>query len=162
MKRKLLSLAIALSAALFFYRCSDTEELGLTQEQLQSAATEDTQSRTSTSGTTVASTEFNENVGTAITGADGRRWIANYLNKNPEAIRSHYFGSKAFMRILGQPNVVGISLTYAINDEGKQQLILIGVDNQGNLVMPSASTSLLKGEAEMVDASWVCPTVCPK
>ncbi|MBC7865709.1 MAG: hypothetical protein IAF38_22230 [Bacteroidia bacterium] len=59
-------------------------------------------------------------------------WTANYRKAHPKQLKGHLFGSRLILRILGQPDCLGIRIYYALDDKGVQQLILCGVDHHGN------------------------------
>lgn len=62
----------------------------------------------------------------------------------------HYFGKSAIQAILNQTNCVGIRVYYAIDETGKKQLVITGVDSSEN----DLYTGLL------ADRSACCPTHC--
>jgi hypothetical protein len=160
MKRKLLSVAIALTAAFTFYHCSDTEELGLTEEQSMRTSSNDEQSTSSTTAT--SETPFTADVGAPITGLQVRSWVKLYKDKNPGKAFSHFVGVNSLRQMIDQENLVGVSFTYALDEKGNQQLVLIGVDANGKLMLPSATSSLVVGDFESMDRSIVCPPICPQ
>jgi hypothetical protein len=59
-------------------------------------------------------------------------WTANYRNANPGQTKGHYFGKEAIQDILGQTNCVGIRIYYALDSDGKKQLIITGVTADEN------------------------------
>lgn len=77
---------------------------------------------------------------TMFTGAEGEQislaiasdWTANYRAANPGAVRAHFYGNSILQDILDQENCVGIRFYYAIDDENAPQLVLVGVDTDGN------------------------------
>lgn len=77
-------------------------------------------------------------------------WTANYRNANPNQIKGHYFGKTAILAILEQSGCVGIRVYYAINSDGVKQLIVVGVDANGN--------DLYNGL--LADRSFNCPPDC--
>lgn len=81
---------------------------------------------------------------------EASQWTANYRNANPGQILGHYFGSSAITSILAQAGCVGIRMYYAITDQGVKQLVLVGVDANGN--------DLYNGL--LADRSYNCPPVC--
>jgi hypothetical protein len=105
------------------------------------------------SSRTVISTVFHENVGAAIPHDVAKRWKEAYKKEHPDGLESHFFGSAIFNRLLNQPNVAGISIQYALNDEGVPQLILVAVDKTGRQMNETS-------EAGEQDASAVCPPAC--
>lgn len=77
-------------------------------------------------------------------------WTANYRSANPNQIKAHYFGKDAIAAILAQENCVGIRNYYALNDSGVKQLIIVGVDANGN--------DLYNGL--LAERSFLCPPDC--
>jgi hypothetical protein len=70
-------------------------------------------------------------VGEFITLEQAKKWKQTFNLKNPTSAKFHFFGSKIIMQILSQPNVAGISLEYAINEDGHPQILIVGVDKKG-------------------------------
>lgn len=77
-------------------------------------------------------------------------WTANYREKNPNAIKGHYFGENAIKKILAQKECVGIRIYYALDEKGVQQLIITGVDKHEN--------DLFNGL--LAERSTPCPPFC--
>lgn len=75
---------------------------------------------------------------------------ANYRNANPGQTLGHFFGATAIAAILGQEGCVGIRLYYAITNAGQKQLVVVGVNADGN--------DLYNGL--LADRSFNCPPVC--
>ena len=90
--------------------------------------------------------------GAAIDLKDAARWTARYRNgiTNPETARAHMFGNNIIDQLLDQPGCVGMRMYYALNDEGVKQLILVGVDAEGNDME----------DGVVVDGSRICPPDC--
>jgi hypothetical protein len=60
-------------------------------------------------------------------------WTANYRESMPQgAPIANFFGRDAIEEILAQNGCVGIRIYYAINDQDKPNLILVGVNADGN------------------------------
>jgi hypothetical protein len=76
----------------------------------------------------------------AFTGDEGEKfpletaaeWTANYRKNNPNGIKAHFFGMNIIKEILAQEGCVGIRSYYALDDNGVQQLIMVGVDKDEN------------------------------
>jgi len=76
----------------------------------------------------------------AFTGDEGEKfpletaaeWTANYRKNNPNGIKAHFFGMNIINEILAQDGCVGIRSYYALDDNGVQQLIMVGVDKDEN------------------------------
>lgn len=60
------------------------------------------------------------------------KWTANYRAANPNKIKAHFFGRNIIEKILAQPTCVGIRCYYALDDNGVQQMIMVGVDKDEN------------------------------
>jgi hypothetical protein len=102
---------------------------------------------------TAASSRLHERVGAQIPLEVATRWKSAYKKNHATTAESHFFGSATFQRLLHQPNVAGVSIEYALNDEGEPQLLLVAVDKNGRK-MTSAT------EDGYEDASRVCPPDC--
>lgn len=83
--------------------------------------------------------------------ATAAQWTKNYRDVNPStAIIAHYFGKQAISQVLAQTNCVGIRSYYAINADGVKELIIVGVDANGNDLY----------EGMILDRSFKCPQAC--
>ncbi len=78
-----------------------------------------------------------------------QRWIAN----DPGAIDARFFGRNTFTRLLSDKACLGIRAIYALDDQGKPQLLL------GNAAVNYNSLSV--GQMNYEDASRPCPPYCP-
>ena len=61
------------------------------------------------------------------------------------------FHAAAFQRILDQPGCVGIRIYPSLYEDGRESLVLVGVDEQGN--------DMTAGE--LSNEPWECPPYCP-
>lgn len=119
-----------------------------------------------------------EKVGGPIALEKAQLWTKNYRNRNSDVTTSHLFGIEVIQKILKQTNCAGIRIHYAIDDAGKRQLILSGVDHYGYDQLPSkkdmpkagtqhhaaqANTAAFNNDNELYDQSWPCPGTngCP-
>lgn len=96
---------------------------------------------------------FTGSEGEAIDLAQAAEWTANYRNQNEgvaDAIKAHFFGREILERILGQEGCVGIRMYYALDDKSQQQLILVGVNAEGQDME----------DGTVADRSRVCPPDC--
>lgn len=55
-------------------------------------------------------------------------WTANFRKDCPNQTKAHFFGKVILQAILNQEGCVGIRAYNAIDDDGKRQLVLVGVD----------------------------------
>lgn len=110
-----------------------------------------------------ANNVIDSKVGDPIDLATAKKWAANYRGtlKNTGDRRAHYFGSEIIQQILSQSNCVGIRIYYGIDDLGNKQLMLIGVDSNGNDLLPMAGARTNDEGNVIADASFPCPNTCP-
>lgn len=77
-------------------------------------------------------------------------WTANYRAANPDSTKAHFFGNVILSKILAQTGCVGLRMYYALDDNGDKQMIVVGVDSDGE-------DQFMKVIAER---SWPCPPYC--
>ncbi len=83
--------------------------------------------------------------------ATAAEWTKNYRDAStPGATIAHFFGKDIVQRILNQDKCVGIRLYYAIDDDGKKQLIMVGANGDENDLC----------DGIIADRSLMCPTHC--
>lgn len=98
--------------------------------------------------------------------AEAKRWTANYrATIKPGETEAHYFGGDIIHRLLNEDKSVGIRVYYAIDDNGKKQLLLVGVDKDGNNLLPTEGAAARTTEEDedppiIVDQSKPCPPHC--
>lgn len=116
-----------------------------------------------------------EKVGGPIELEKARKWNQNYRRMNVKETTSHLFGREVFEKLLRQKDCQGIRIHYCVDDLGKKQLVLSGVDHEGNDQLPNQAQTLkanaepqaLQGRNgdnyELYDQSWPCPGTkgCP-
>lgn len=110
---------------------------------------------------------FNGSEGGPISLETAKKWTANYrATIKPGETEAHYWGAAIIRQLLDENRSVGIRAYYAIDDNGKKQLLLVGVDEDGNNLLPQESTtsnsSSVEGDPIIVDQSAPCPPVCGK
>jgi hypothetical protein len=85
---------------------------------------------------------FNGSEGGPIPLVIAKQWTANYrATINPGETEAHYFGGDIIRRLLDEVGSVGIRMYYAIDDTGEKQLLLVGVDAEGNNLLPKEGTA---------------------
>jgi hypothetical protein len=77
-------------------------------------------------------------------------WIANYRERTDDPTRAVFYGRDILQRILGQDGCVGIRFYHARNDEGVHQLVLVGVNAEGED----------QTEGTIADDGKTCPPIC--
>jgi hypothetical protein len=93
---------------------------------------------------------FTGNEDHGITLSEAAAMTANYRNDNPDETIAHYFGKAAITDIFNQNGCVGMRVYYGLDDTGKKQLIIVGVDANGN--------DLYNGK--LAERSFKCPPDC--
>lgn len=94
--------------------------------------------------------EVKGNEGGAISKQTAEAWINNFRSKaQPKEVTAHLFGREIIEQVLAQPGCVGIRIYYALDNNGAKQLIIYGVDKDGNGI-----------ENVIADQSIPCPPFC--
>lgn len=71
---------------------------------------------------------FNGNEGEQVTLAEAAAWTKRYRTSNPTAIKASFYGVNKINDVLNQPGVVGIRFYNGEDQNGVNNLILVGVD----------------------------------
>lgn len=81
------------------------------------------------------------------------QWTKNYRDtiKAGETI-SHFFGKNIIQQILDQDGCMGIRIYYALDENGKKQLIIVGADAKENDIYTGI----------IAERSYICPPFCPQ
>jgi len=77
-------------------------------------------------------------------------YTKNYRDSNPNQVKGHFFGRDAIEDALDQTGCVGIRIYYGVDETGKKQLIIVGVNADEN--------DLYNGI--ILDRSIQCPPNC--
>ncbi|MEN9973662.1 MAG: hypothetical protein RIS20_2009 [Bacteroidota bacterium] len=96
---------------------------------------------------------FNGNEGEFVTLSDASRWTANYRNtiQSGEVI-ALAAGKDKLIELLDQSECMGVRMYYAINDEGEKNLVIVGVDSNGDDMV----------DGLLLDRLIPCPKMCSK
>lgn len=112
-----------------------------------------------------------ERVGGKISLETVKSWTGNY-RKNNKDTTSHFFGRGVIENLLKQHGCAGIRIHYAIDEKGRKQLVLSGVNRAGKDQLPKhgqkievhnephlamATTGENDEIGELYDQSWPCP-----
>lgn len=146
-----ISLLLLTDAVVWSCQTQDAEEIAILENDEASANSNQYSARST------GKKMFNKGVGAPISKEKAMDWMTNYESKNARSangVKSHFFGADVFERLLKQKEVVGISIFYAQNDEGVPQLLLVGMNEDGNLLTN-------EGQEGFIDASSFCPPMCP-
>lgn len=92
---------------------------------------------------------FNGTEGGEISIEQAARMTAAYRAENPESALANFFGRDILEKLLNQEGCVGIRMYYGINDEGGKELVLVGVNAEGNDL-----------QELVADLSVPCPKIC--
>jgi len=105
---------------------------------------------------------FNGSEGGPIPLPTAKEWTANYRKTiSKDDTRAHYFGSDIIQKLINEDKSVGIRIYYAIDDQGKKQLLVVGVDENGNDLLPREDgTTNGPDEYFIADQSVPCPIFC--
>jgi hypothetical protein len=107
---------------------------------------------------------YSPNTGEDIGYEQGAKWIKNYYDQNQDDVLAHFMGRNMIEAILAQPGVVGIRMFHAFNDMGIKQLVLVGVDENGNNILSYTSVGengeLIKKKGIVADKTRMCPPYC--
>lgn len=79
--------------------------------------------------------ELNANDGSFITLSEGAEYTARYRDLAPvpeEMIKALFVGKNKIKALLDQEGVVGIRIYYGINEDGVQNLVLVGALPNGD------------------------------
>jgi hypothetical protein len=94
----------------------------------------------------------------------GSKMIKRHYDENPDDMVAHFIGRNHIGRILAQPGCVGIRAFYALNELGISQLVLVGVNSQGNNLLMldyiDKQGELAKKPGSIVITSKGCPPHC--
>lgn len=103
------------------------------------------------------------NIGSAMPQAETRVWIANYQKQNPEGLHGNLFGADILEKMLADKGCEGIWFFKGISDQGKETLVLLPTDKEGNILPDSAKNEQGNGDEFVggADYSTVCPPDCP-
>lgn len=111
----------------------------------------------------VSGVRFDGSEGDALDITTARNWASNFrnTNENPDEILAHYFGTEIIQKILDQSGCVGIRIYYALDDAGEKKLLLVGVDANGENLLPLEGGRTSDEGDVVADYSWPCPDYCP-
>lgn len=85
--------------------------------------------------------------------------------KEKEAKKGGFFAKPDLEDLLNQPGCIGMRYYYGRDDEGKKNLVLCGVDKDGNDILPSEDKARMAVESRqeqgiMLEKSLPCPPFC--
>ncbi len=107
---------------------------------------------------------FAPEVGEDIGYEQGAKMIKTYFDQNQDDVLASFMGRNMIEAILAQPGVTGIRMFNALNDLGIRQLVLVGVDVNGNNILQyntiGENGEVIKKKGIVADRSVLCPPHC--
>lgn len=92
---------------------------------------------------------FDGREGGAITLASGSAMTKEFRSRNPGSIQARFFGKDIINEILNQEGCMGLRLYYGIDEDGNNQIVMVGADSDENDMLDLVA-----------DLSHPCPHVC--
>ncbi|MDX5422433.1 MAG: hypothetical protein LPK07_12465 [Hymenobacteraceae bacterium] len=96
---------------------------------------------------------YNGSEGEEVSLKEAAAWTRNYRSQQADkaaTVKAHFFGQEILQKILSQEKCVGMRMYYGLDGTGGKQLILVGVDADGNDLE----------DGVIADRSKVCPPDC--
>ena len=88
-----------------------------------------------------------------VSAEQGKGYIRAWRGQNQAArVRAHFFGRDVLVKMLAEPNVVGLRFHHARGAKGDETLVITGVDADGD--------DLWQGT--IAQQAMPCPPYCPK
>jgi hypothetical protein len=114
-----------------------------------------------TSSLTTEEREAADQMGTLIPLSQFEEMKASFQKDiNPDDTRAVSYGRTVLEKVLVQKGCVGIRFYFAKDKEGKQTLIFIGVDKNGNDIVSPADAKVEGGSSETGGDGPLCPKQC--
>ena len=83
----------------------------------------------------------------------GRGYIRAWRANNPAAlVRAHFFGRDVLVKMLAEPDVVGLRFHHARGAKGSETLVITSVDADGNDLW----------DGTVAERGLPCPPYCPR
>jgi hypothetical protein len=105
---------------------------------------------------------YSENDGHLITEKTALEWIAAYKSRHGKAaLRSYFFGTHLFKKLLDHPEAVGIRVCLGY-DGATLQMILVATRQDGSRIWLNEAAALNSpGSGDAGDGGIPCPPHCP-
>ncbi|RIY06052.1 hypothetical protein D0T11_19630 [Hymenobacter rubripertinctus] len=108
---------------------------------------------------------FNAKAGAAITLSNAQKWVQSYRT-SPAVSKggslAYYLGNQAFKLVQDQPGCVGIRFYNAIDANGDQTIVYVGVDKNGRDMIPrkDEAGNPVYASGVVGDSAERCPPMC--
>ena len=107
---------------------------------------------------------YSAEVGEDIGYEKGAKMIKTYYEQNQDDVLAHFMGRNMIEAILAQPGAVGIRMFHAMNEIGMRQLVLVGVDANGQNILNYTTIGedgeVTKNKGIVADKTRNCPPYC--
>lgn len=98
-----------------------------------------------------------------ITYAKAALKTQHFQTAYPKAVKGGKLPNNEVMEILSEPGCVGLRYYFALDstsDIQAIQIVLVGVDQYGNDIVPAAPDGHINPNAKLKNGAWVCPPNC--
>lgn len=105
-----------------------------------------------------------------ITLAEATAYTQRFRKLSPASEKGGFFWGEGIEAILAQPGCVGLRYYHGVDENGNYQIVLVGVDGNGNDILTASSSRRKRAgavaraagdEAVILDRHWQCPPWCP-
>jgi hypothetical protein len=107
---------------------------------------------------------YHAGVGKHIGYEAGAKMIKRHFDENPDDVMAHFIGRDIIDKILAQPGCIGIRTFNGLNEIGIKQVILVGVDKNGNNILEvdiiNHNGQVFKNQGVIVSSGRICPPYC--
>ncbi|HEU4537883.1 MAG TPA: hypothetical protein VFS00_27375 [Polyangiaceae bacterium] len=112
-----------------------------------------------------ARARLHRGVGAPIASEAAQRWVDAYRTRHPTGLHSVFYGRDVLEALLDRPGCEGVSIERALDDEGREALVLLPRGRDGG-ALPRDAAGGGRGEGEAgapytVDSGVTCPPTCP-
>ncbi len=84
---------------------------------------------------------------------EAQKLVSNYQSKIKESdIKAYYVGKDSLQKVLQQDGCVGVRIYFGEDEEGKLQLVIVGVNSEEKDL----------DEGYVLERFWPCPPYCNK
>jgi hypothetical protein len=81
---------------------------------------------------------------------------------NPYFPKAYLLHRKQIDAILNTPNAVNIRIYFGMDEKMNNHLMMVGVDKEGNDLLPTTSKTEGEGEGEVYNLALPCPPTCSR